>query len=216
MKVTVTTDTEKEKKDRDEELWNKDLIKAISDEIKTEFPNATIFKGKILKDIFLYKDEKRGYQLQFGFVDQDIVIHDETMDISDFKPVKNIFLHNNKDNQDNLVIPKIICELKYNGITSHGLITYSNYASDIKSIFPECKYMLALRFKKSSSENKLFRHGKNFDKIIFLSDKSAKGSYSPGQFLVELKIDPNLRERFIEFVEEIKSTLRIKKTHFVK
>src|SRR5687768_14077633 len=95
--------TEIEKKDRDEELWNKDLIDAISSEIKAEFPNATIFKGKVLKDIFLYKDDKLGYQLQFGFVDQDIVIYDETMDISDFRAVKNIFLHNNKDNRDNLV-----------------------------------------------------------------------------------------------------------------
>jgi len=33
----VTTDIEKEKKDRDDELWNKDLIKAISDELKIEF-----------------------------------------------------------------------------------------------------------------------------------------------------------------------------------
>lgn len=135
----MATKTDKEKKDRNEELWNKDLIKAIADEIKTEFPTATFFKGKVLKYIFLYKDEKLGNQLQFGFVDQDIVIYQETMDIADFKHVKNIFLHNNNDNRDNLVIPKIICELKYNDINSHGLITYSNYAADIKSIFPECK-----------------------------------------------------------------------------
>jgi hypothetical protein len=208
--------TETEKKDRDEELWNKDLIDAISAEIKTEFPNVIIFKGKVLKDIFLYKDARLGNQLQFGFVDQDIVIYDETMDISDFKAVKNIFLHNNKDNRDNLVIPKIICELKYNGITSHGLITYSSYAADIKSIFPECKYFLALRHKKSSSENKLFRHGKYFDKIIFLGDTSSKQKYVPGQFIQELKTDLQLKEKFTEFIDEIKVVLRKKKTHFVK
>ena len=207
---------EVEKKDRDEEIWNKDLIDAISSEIKTEFPNATVFKGKILKDIFLYKDDKLGYQLQFGFVDQDIVIYDEAMDIADFREVKNIFIHNNKDNRDNLIIPKIICELKYNGITSHGLITYSSYAADIKSIFPECKYFLALRHKKSSSENKLFRHGKNFDKIIFLGNTSSKQKYISGQFLQELQTDKLLKEKFTEFIDEIKNVLRKKKTHFVK
>ncbi|MBK7964250.1 MAG: hypothetical protein IPK10_02285 [Bacteroidetes bacterium] len=193
----MTAEIETEKKDRDEELWNKDLIEAISAEIKTEFPNATVFKGKVLKDIFLYKDDRFGYQLQFGFVDQDIVIYDETMDISDFKGVKNIFLHNNKNNRDKLVIPKIICELKYNGITSHGLITYSSYAADIKSIFPECKYFLALRHKKSSSENKLFRHGKYFDKIIFLGDSSSKQKYVQGQFLQELSTEVNLKREIL-------------------
>jgi hypothetical protein len=205
-----------EKKSRDEELWNKDLIDAISLEIKGEFPNATVFKGKVLKDIFLYKDEKLGYQLQFGFVDQDIVIYDETMDIADFREVKNIFIHNNKDNRDNLIIPKIICELKYDGITSHGLITYSSYAADIKSIFPECKYFLALRHKKSSSENKLFRHGKNFDKIISLGNTSSEHKYVLGQFRQELETDGLLKEKFSEFIEEIKNVLRKKKTHFVK
>ena len=213
----MTTDTEK----KDEELWNKDLIEIISSEIKTEFPNVTIFKGKILKDIFLHKDkdDKSAYKLQLGFVNQDIVIYDETMDIADFKKVKNISLHNNKDNRnntDNLVIPKIICELKYNDINSHGLITYSNYATDIKSIFPECKYFLALRYKKSSSENKLFRHGKNFDKIIFFGDNSFKEKYVSGLFLEELQVDKQLKEKFEEFIEEIKNVLRKKKTHFVK
>jgi hypothetical protein len=205
-----------EKVDRDEEIWNRDLIVAIKDQLKDEFPNVTIFKGKVLKDIFLYNDEKLGYSLQLGFVDQDIVIYDQTMDISDFKNVKNIFLHNIKEKNDNLVIPKIICELKYDGITSHGLITYSNYAADIKSIFPQCKYFLALRHQKGSSANKLFRHGRFFDKIIFFDNNSSKGKYQAGQFLTELQNDTDLKERFTEFVEELKDELRTKKTHFIK
>ena len=205
-----------EKKDREEEVWNKDLITAIEKEIASEFPSAKVFKGKVLKDIFLYKDEKLGYQLQFGFVDQDIVIYDETMDISDFKAVKNIFLHNNKDNHKQLIIPKIICELKFDGITSHGLIIYSNYAADIKSIFPECKYFLAMRHRKGSTANKLFRHGKFFDKTIFFDDGKSKARYEAGQFLNELTSDIELKSRFDEFITEIKFILRSKKTHFVK
>lgn len=205
-----------EKVDRDEETWNKDLIKVITEELKSEFPNVTIFKGKVLKDIFLYNDEEFGYSLQLGFVDQDIVIFDQTMDISDFKNVKNIFLHNIKENKESLVIPKIICELKYDGITSHGLITYSNYAADIKSIFPQCKYLLVLRHQKGSSANKLFRHGRFFDKIIFFSNNSSQQKYQTGQFLIELETNADLKERFDEFIEELKNTLRTKKTYFVK
>ena len=206
----------KNKGTRDEELWNKDIIIAIKAAIQGEFPHTNVFKGKVLKDIFLYKDIKLGYQLQFGFVDQDIVIYDETMDISDFKLVKNIFLHNNKDSREKLIIPKIICELKYNGITSHGLITYSNYAADIKSIFPECAYYLTMRYQKGSSENKLFRHGKNFNKIIYLDTKSQTEKYLPGKFIDDLKTDLELRKRFDELVEEIKNTLRKKETFFAK
>jgi hypothetical protein len=206
----------KEKKDKNEVAWNKDLISIIKAELSKEFPSVQVFKGKVLKDIFLYKDEKLGYQLQFGFVDQDIVIYDETMDISDFKAVKNIFLHNNRDNREKLIIPKIICELKFNGITSHGLITYSQYAADIKSIFPQCSYFLAIRHRNGSTANKLFRHGKFFDKTIFFNDGKSKTVYTPGQFSAELSVNKELKSIFDEFIEEIKLTLRIKKTHFVK
>lgn len=205
-----------EKTDRDEEIWNRDLIEIIRESLSSEFPDVSVFKGKVLKDIFLYNDEKFGYSLQFGFVDQDIVIYDQTMDISDFKNVKNIFLHNNKDNKEKLVIPKIICELKYDGVTSHGLITYSNYASDIKSIFPQCKYILAMMFQKGSSINKLFRHGRFFDKIIFFNDMKATKKYVQGSFRMDLMNDDDLRSRFDEFLEEIRNELRTKQTHFVK
>ena len=204
------------KKDRDEEIWNRDLILLIRDSLKEEFPNISVFKGKVLKDIFLYNDENFGYSLQLGFVDQDIVIYDQTMDIADFKNVKNIFLHNIKENRDTLVIPKIIIELKYDGITSHGLITYSNYASDIKSIFPQCKYFLALKYQKGSSVNKLFRHGRFFDKIIFFNDLKAGSKYIEGTFQNDLITDDLLKSRYDEFIEEIKKELRTKKTHFVK
>ena len=138
------------------------------------------------------------------------------MDISDFKAVKNIFLHNIKENRETLVIPKIIIELKYDGITSHSLITYSSYASDIKSIFPQCKYFLALKYKKGSSVNKVFRHGRFFDKIIFFNDLKASNKYMDGSFQVDMSTDDDLKSRYDEFIDEIKKELRTKKTHFVK
>ena len=152
----------------DEEIWNIDLIDILKEELKEEFQKIQIFKGKVLKDIFLNKNQvSKKQKIQFGFVDQDIVFYNDEMDISKLNKIENILIHNNHNNK--MVMPKLICELKYNGITSHGLIAYSDYASDIKLIFPECKYWLAMRYWKSSTENKLNRHGKNFDKSFILT-----------------------------------------------
>lgn len=203
---------------KNEEIWNIDLLEILKEELKYEFPKMQIFKGKVLKDIFLNKNKNSKKQkMQFGFVDQDIVFYDDEMDISKLNEIDNILVHkNNVNNKDKMVIPKLICELKYNGITSHGLITYSDYASDIKSIFPECKYWLAMRYRNSSTENKLNRHGKNFDKIIFFDSGKSEGSYSKGDFKKQVESQSNLKERFDEFINEIKETLQEKETFFVK
>lgn len=203
---------------KDEEIWNIDLIEILKEELKDEFPKIQIFKGKVLKDIFLNKNQNSKKQkIQFGFVDQDIVFYDDEMDISKLNKIENILIHNNNvNNKDKMVIPKLICELKYNGITSHGLITYSDYASDIKSIFPECKYWLAMRYRKSSTENKLNRHGKNFDKIIFFDSGKSEGSYSKGDFKKQLERQVDLKNRFSDFLIELKETLKEKETVFVK
>lgn len=201
----------------DEVIWNIDLIEILKEELKKDLPKIKIIKGKVLKDIFLNKNKDTGnYKIQYGFVDQDIVFYEEEMDISKLYDIENILVHNNSENRDKMVIPKLICELKYNGVNSHGLITYSDYASDIKSIFPECKYWLAMRYKKSSSENKLTRHGKNFDKIIFFDGGNSRGKYKTGNFKLEIEKQAELKKRFIEFVNMIKDTLKENKTFFIK
>ena len=202
---------------QNEDLWNKDLIRILKKELKSEFPDTKIIKGKVLKDIFLNKNQKSSeYKVQFGFVDQDIVIYDEEMDISDFHSVNEILVHNNTNNKNKMIIPKLICELKYNGITSHSLINYSEYASDIKSIFPECKYWLALRYRNSSTKNKLYRHGQNIDKIIFFDKDNSQRNYQTGDFHKEIKENPATNKIFKEFISEIKNTLKMKDTNFVK
>ncbi|NUY82343.1 hypothetical protein HUK80_15670 [Flavobacterium sp. MAH-1] len=206
-----------EKQSRSEELWNSDLIECIQTRLDLEFDDVKVFKGKVLKDIFMHTSKSGGHLLQFGFVDQDIVIYRETIDISDLQKSKTVLLHkNNLKNSSDLIIPKVICELKYNDITSHGLIIYSAYASDIKSIFPDCKYFLAMRYKNSSTANKLGRHGKNFDKIIAFEDKKGQGKYKKGSFQEELKSDLKLKKRFEEFISEIKKELEPKETEFLK
>lgn len=202
---------------QDEVLWNHDLIEIIQKSLVNEFPKLKVRKSKVLKDLFLSKDKNKKYSLQFGFVDQDIIIYDEDemMDISDFEKTRSIILHKAED-KTKLIVPKIICELKYNGVNSHGLITYSSYASDIKSIFPECKYYLLIRYQKSSSENKLFRHGRYFDKILCFEKGDKTPKYFKGAFIQEMKNNPSLTKVYDELIYDLKSYLRPNNSSFIK
>ncbi len=205
-----------------EEKWNFDLIEIIKKKLQADktLSKLKIMKGKVLKDIFLNQSKTTPKHIvQFGFVDQDIVIYEETMDIKDFHELDHILIHNNEKSlemKNQMVIPKLIIELKYNGVNSHGLITYSDYASNIKSIFPECKYWLAMRYRKTSSDNKLKRHGKNFDKIFYFSPEKSPGNYTKGTFINDLQSDNDLKSRFEVFVKEIKNSLKERDTNFVK
>ncbi|MFQ5620869.1 MAG: hypothetical protein ACE5FT_03425 [Candidatus Nanoarchaeia archaeon] len=201
---------------QNELLWNEDLISLLS----KRFPKLGIFKGKILKDIFLQKNKKNEFELQLGFFDQDIVIYnkDNLMDIEDLRNSKSIKIHNNNsDKRNTLIIPSIIIELKYDGVNTHGIITYSNIASDIKSIFPKCKYMFALRYNSGSSENKLLRNGKSFDNIIYFEEGKSHGkTYKKGQFEAELKKSPKLKNKWECLVEFIELTMKAESNSFLK
>ncbi len=111
----------KSNSNQEEVKWNLDLRNEIKKHLIIDFKSIEVEKTKILKDLFLARNEKNKYSLQLGFVDQDIVIYDETLDISNY-PENINFLGSKRESK--LIIPKIICELKYNGITSHGLIIY--------------------------------------------------------------------------------------------
>ena len=197
-------------------IWNKDLIEIL----QKEFPNLGISKGRILKDIFLQKGRSNEFELQLGFFDQDIVIYnkEDLMDIEDLRNSKSIKIHNNNSNQKNtLIIPSIIIELKYDGVNTHGIITYSNIASDIKSIFPKCKYIFALRYNSGSSDNKFLRNGKNFDNIIYFENNGSYGKkYTKGQFKDEMNKSSELKSKWESLVRLIRLTMKPESDSFLK
>src|SRR3989337_3197257 len=102
-------------KTMNEAEWNKDLIKKLRKDLE-EIENINITKGKVLRDIVIVHEDKN-YKLQLGFFDQDIIIYTDTMDISDYYKVTNIKIHNTGKEKE-IYIPRIICELKYDGINT--------------------------------------------------------------------------------------------------
>lgn len=175
-------------RNENEKKWNKDLIELLKEKIKCK--KIEIESKKVLRDIVVQKGKKNGYELQLGFFDQDIVIYKDSMKVGELKNSPNIKLHNNnKDNNKatfEIIIPKIIIELKYWGVNTHTLIAYSDIAHDIKSIFPKAKYILLLRYKTDSSNNKLLRNSRDIDKIIYFEDyhrnKNKQPEYKKGKF----------------------------------
>ncbi len=199
-----------------EQLWNNDLIHLLETQLRKESKNIKVKKCRVLKDIFM-RLHNGNYFLQLGFFDQDVVIYEDEMDIEGFHGVEGIKIHNiDKDMRDHICIPKIIFELKYDGINTHTLITYSSIAADIKSIFPNCKYLLILLHKGNSSHNKLMRNGKNFDGIMYFNDGSAnKKKYRPGDFERELKKNKEIRKRYNTLLGHIKATLASSNNEFL-
>ncbi len=106
-----------------------------------------------------------------------------------------------------MIVPRIIIELKFSGVTTHSLITYSKYASEIKSMFPYSRYILAVRYDKNSSDIHFGRNGRDFDAFFSFGKKPVKEKYIKGKFIEELQGSEQLKSRWDSFVMELKEML---------
>jgi hypothetical protein len=193
-----------------EETWRDDLInllkKDLSD-IHHEFSSRNI-----IRDVYYYNDTKSRY-LQLGLFNQDIVIwdNDENLNILGFEKIKGIKFHNLdliSKNTSELIIPKIIIELKYNGANTHTLLTYSKISFDIKSIYPNSKYFLLMLYSGNSSNNKLLRNGVGFDKIMyFIEGKAREKEYMQGIFNEMIDKNFEIRKKYKAIVDLIRNAI---------
>jgi hypothetical protein len=186
-------------------LWNKDLIGIL----RKKFPKYTIDHGKVLRDIY-FSDSESSPKLKLGFADQDIVFYKKSLD-AEKDPIahSSIACFSNIKGKK-IMIPELIIELKYFQVTTHVLLTYSEIARNIKSIFPKSKYYFLIRFG-NDSEEKLLRNGKNFDNISWLEHSKGKSRiYVKGLFEKQLKENPSLREKFELLIKKIELDLKTK------
>jgi len=77
---------------------------------------------------------------------------------------QDILVYEEKTEGHTTIIPRVIAEVKYGGVTTHDAIVYLYKAECIKRIYPFCRYGMILGGMKSIP-GRVLRHGRNFDYI---------------------------------------------------
>ena len=75
---------------------------------------------------------------------------------------QDILIYEEKSDGNTTIIPRVIVEVKYAGVTTHDAIVYSYKAECIKRIYPFCRYGMLIGGKKTIP-GRVLRHGRNFD-----------------------------------------------------
>lgn len=196
---------------RDEDSFRDDLLIALKRRLKSFLLSNSLriaSSKKLLYDLTFDYQQQKEFEPAFGFLEQDIVIF-STLSV----PYDLGGYFSNVREKSVIAVPRLIIEVKYRGISSHALMTYSNIAEKIKNIFGDCTYYLLLRYDDKSEETVL-RHGQHFDRIFQLqkiSSNDRKISYKKGQFLTELRSNEMLRRKVRELAKHINKDVLDKK-----
>jgi len=138
-------------------------------------------------------------KLELWCFKQDITIYkvlfDKSVKYKDSSIVdkqKNVLIDivlekDNAQNSHDVGLPFVILELKKSQPNTHEILTYSQKAEMIKTIFPYCQFLFLVYGKVSA---RTYRHGINFDEIISLEDINDKNEIAKiGRILLKhLKI----------------------------
>lgn len=117
---------------------------------------------------------KSEWKIVFGFLEQDIILYQDVIDVTELRSDKVFIPRGTKDKK--IIIPLAICELKIGkNINTHQFITYGSIAREIRSIFPHCAYYFVSGDKKREfSEATLLRHTKEFDRVYLNWEKDKR------------------------------------------
>ncbi|SRR6266536_143273 len=138
-------------------------------EIDTEVPIP-------YKHIYIPTDDKT--KLELWCFKQDITIYktlfDKTVKQKESKIMKDkdtiievILEKDSSQNSHHVGLPFVIIELKKGQPNTHEILTYSQKAEMIKTIFPYCQFLFLIQGNISP---RTYRHGINFDEIISIQD----------------------------------------------
>ena len=167
------------------------------------------------QDIFIIK--KSGtYRFQLDFIEQDIVFFDHIMDITEFMNMSKINIQNQAaDFRDRIVIPRVILSMHFSTPNQSELEKQSKIACDIKSIFPQSKYLLLFRYKGDYIDKKNDKTMNQYDKIIYLSrEKMPKGhGYKKGD--VNAKKQGAMKNKYDDLLRYLIATLKNDSLNFM-
>ncbi len=128
------------------------------------------------KHIYIPTDDKT--KLELWCFKQDITIYkilfDKTVRQKDSKITKDgdtlidiVLEKDSGQNSHHAGLPFVILELKKGQPNTHEILTYSQKAEMIKTIFPYCQFLFLIQGHVSA---RTYRHGINFDAVISLQD----------------------------------------------
>lgn len=78
---------------------------------------------------------------------------------------KDVLIFNRSTDGDTSIVPRVVIELKFGGVTTHDTIVYSEKARRIKAVYPFVRYGLVLGHHKKVPA-RVLRLGTEFDFIV--------------------------------------------------
>jgi hypothetical protein len=150
----------------------KDVVKApylIDTEVPIPYKHIYIPTDKNIKlEIWCFKQDITIYKTLFdksvGQKESCITKNGETL-------IEVILEKDSGQRTHHAGLPFVILELKKGQPNTHEILTYSQKAEMIKTIFPYCQFLFLIQGNISA---RTYRHGINFDEIISLKDINDK------------------------------------------
>ena len=112
---------------------------------------------KVIYDVTVLYGGSGKFEPKFGFLEQDIVVGKSLKVPAYFGK----YFYQSRSRTE-VFQPEIVIEIKYGKARTHELMTYSHIASEIKAIFPRCRYYLVLGYCSVQTFEITMRHGRNF------------------------------------------------------
>lgn len=139
-----------------------------------------------------------------SFLQQDLVIGRWAKAPAEIRP----YFHR-PGSREWVLLPRVVIEVKYSGVVSHAVMTYSDIAARLKAVHGDLRYYFLVRAGSKSPEI-LSRHGRSFDRIYQLVRARGKVGWPPpyrGGDLSEHLADDLVAQGLERLVADIRSDL---------
>jgi len=150
------------------ERFKKLEIKPFRIDTEVPIPYKHIYlpmENRIKLELWCFKQDITIYQVLY---DKSVKYKESCIIDKDKNPLIDIVLEKDSgQNSHDVGLPFVILELKKSQPNTHEILTYSQKAEMIKTIFPYCQFLFLVYGKISA---RTYRHGISFDEIISLEN----------------------------------------------
>jgi len=197
---------------RSEDLFADDVATELRARLAEVLAQASLVvetRTKVVTDLTVDPDQSVGHEQycpSLNCLEQDIVIGKRLPVPAAIRP----YFYNVGQRSSGL-IPRVVIEVKYQGVGSPAIMSASDVAGRIKSVYMDVKCYFLMRAGAKDAWT-LARHGTHFDRMYQLAhchgnnDPQWPGAYEVGD-LDEHLLDQQLSDRFDQFVQDLEDDL---------